>query len=132
MRSFPGYGRLSGQRLDDLRAGARVEPGEHKRDPVDFALWKATKPDEDSSWGRPGATAGRAGTSSARPWRRSLWPRVRIHGGGRDLIFPHHENEIAQSALGRPAVAQVWAHNGMLRMAGEKMSKSEGNIDPLH
>ena len=133
VRSHPAYGELSGQRLDDLEAGARVEPGEHKRDPLDFALWKATKPDEDTWWDSPWGR-GRPGwhIECSAMAEQFLGREFAMHGGGRDLIFPHHENEVAQSrAAGRP-FAQVWAHNGMLRLAGEKMSKSEGNIDPLH
>ena len=132
VRSFAPYGELSGQRPDDLRAGARVEPGEHKRDPIDFALWKATKPGEDTSWPSPWGD-GRPGwhIECSAMAEKLLGPRFEVHGGGRDLIFPHHENEVAQSgAAGRP-FAQVWAHNGMLRLSGEKMSKSLGNIDGL-
>jgi cysteinyl-tRNA synthetase len=132
VRSFPPYGELSGQRPDDLRSGARVEPGEHKRDPVDFALWKATKPDEDTAWPSPWGE-GRPGwhIECSAMAEKLLGRQFSVHGGGRDLIFPHHENEIAQSvAAGRP-FASVWAHNGMLRLSGEKMSKSEGNIDLL-
>ena len=132
VRSFPPYGDLSGQRPDELRAGARVEPGEHKRDPVDFALWKATKPDEDTAWPSPWGE-GRPGwhIECSAMAEKLLGREFAVHGGGRDLIFPHHENEVAQScAAGRP-FARVWAHNGMLRLSGAKMSKSEGNIDPL-
>jgi len=132
VRSFPAYGELSGQNPDELRAGARVEPGEHKRDPVDFALWKAAKPDEDTSWPSPWGE-GRPGwhIECSAMAEKLLGPRFAVHGGGRDLIFPHHENEIAQSvAAGRP-FATVWAHNGMLRLSGEKMAKSEGNVDLL-
>ena len=132
VRSFPAYGELSGQRPDELRAGARVEPGEHKRDPVDFALWKATQPEEDTSWPSPWGE-GRPGwhIECSAMAEKLLGRRFAVHGGGRDLIFPHHENEIAQSVgAGRP-FASVWAHNGMLRLSGAKMSKSEGNIDLL-
>jgi cysteinyl-tRNA synthetase len=132
VRSFAPYGELSGQRPDDLRAGARVEPGEHKRDPLDFALWKATKPGEDTRWPSPWGD-GRPGwhIECSAMAEKLLGPRFEVHGGGRDLIFPHHENEVAQSgAAGRP-FARVWAHNGMLRLSGEKMSKSLGNIDGL-
>jgi cysteinyl-tRNA synthetase len=130
VRSFPDYGRLSNQDVDQLKESA--EPGEHKRDPVDFALWKATKPDEDTSWESPWG-AGRPAwhiecSAMAEQW---LGPEFALHGGGRDLIFPHHENEIAQSAGAGRRFAQVWAHNGMLRLSGEKMSKSLGNIDRL-
>ncbi len=133
VRSFPEYGALSGQRPDDVEAGARVEPGEHKRDPVDFVLWKANKPDEDTAWDSPWGR-GRPGwhIECSAMAERFLGREFALHGGGRDLIFPHHENEVAQSrSAGRP-FAQVWAHNGMLRLSGAKMSKSEGNIDPLH
>jgi cysteinyl-tRNA synthetase len=132
VRTFPEYGELSGQRPDDLRAGARVEPGEHKRDPVDFALWKATKPGEDTAWPSPWGQ-GRPGwhIECSAMAEKLLGRQFEVHGGGRDLIFPHHENEIAQScAAGRP-FARVWAHNGMLQISGEKMSKSQGRIDPL-
>ena len=132
VRSFAPYGELSGQRPDELRAGARVEPGEHKRDPLDFALWKATKPEEDTRWQSPWGD-GRPGwhIECSAMAEKLLGPRFEVHGGGRDLIFPHHENEVAQSgAAGRP-FARVWAHNGMLRLSGEKMSKSLGNIDGL-
>jgi cysteinyl-tRNA synthetase len=132
VRSFPAYGELSGQKPDDLRAGARVEPGEHKRDPVDFALWKAAKPDQDEVWESPWGR-GRPGwhIECSAMAERLLGREFELHGGGRDLIFPHHENEVAQScSAGRP-FARVWAHNGMLRLSGEKMSKSRGNIDRL-
>ncbi|MGZ4431605.1 MAG: cysteine--tRNA ligase [Gaiellales bacterium] len=132
VRSFPEYGRLSGQDLDHLLEGARVEPGEHKRDPLDFALWKATKPDEDTAWDSPWGR-GRPGwhIECSAMAERHLGREFPLHGGGRDLIFPHHENEVAQSrGAGRP-FAQVWVHNGMLNLRDEKMSKSIGNIDPL-
>ncbi len=132
VRSFAPYGELSGQRPDDLRAGARVEPGEHKRDPLDFALWKAHKPGEDTRWPSPWGD-GRPGwhIECSAMAEKLLGREFEVHGGGRDLIFPHHENEVAQSgAAGRP-FARVWAHNGMLRLSGEKMSKSLGNIDGL-
>jgi cysteinyl-tRNA synthetase len=132
VRSFPAYGELSGQRPDEMLAGARVEPGEHKRDPLDFVLWKATKPDEDTAWPSPWGD-GRPGwhIECSAMAEKLLGRAFEVHGGGRDLIFPHHENEIAQSrAAGRP-FASVWAHNGMLRLSGEKMSKSQGNIDGL-
>ena len=132
VRSFDRYGELSGQRPDDVEAGARVEPGEHKRDPVDFALWKATKDDEDTSWPSPWGDGRPAWhiEGSARA-EKLLGREFEVHGGGRDLVFPHHENEIAQScSIGR-GFARVWAHNGMLELRGEKMSKSEGNIEGL-
>jgi cysteinyl-tRNA synthetase len=132
VRSFPAYGQVSGQRPDQLREGARVEPGEHKRDPLDFALWKATKPDEDTWWESPWGQ-GRPGwhIECSAMAERHLGREFAVHGGGRDLIFPHHENEAAQSqAAGRP-FARTWAHNGMLQLGTEKMSKSLGNIDRL-
>jgi cysteinyl-tRNA synthetase len=133
VRSFPEYGRLSNQDPDQLIEGARVDPGEHKRDPLDFVLWKANKPDEDTAWDSPWGR-GRPGwhIECSAMAERNLGPEFTLHGGGRDLIFPHHENEVAQShAAGRP-FAHVWVHNGMLRLGGEKMSKSLGNIEPLH
>ncbi len=129
VRSFPGYGRLSGKSIDDLEAGARVEPGEGKRDPLDFALWKAAKPGEpawDSPWGkgRPGWHIECSAMSTS-----ALGDTFDIHGGGADLTFPHHENEIAQSegATGHPFV-RYWMHNGFVRVKEEKMSKSLGNF----
>ena len=132
VRSFDRYGELSGQRPDDVESGARVEPGVHKRDPVDFALWKATKDDEDTSWPSPWGDGRPAWHIECSAMAEKLLGReFEVHGGGRDLIFPHHENEIAQScSIGR-GFARVWAHNGMLELRGEKMSKSEGNIQGL-
>ncbi|MDZ7737264.1 MAG: cysteine--tRNA ligase [Gammaproteobacteria bacterium] len=127
--SFKDYGRLSGKHLDELRAGARVEVQESKQDPLDFVLWKAAKPDEpswDSPWGkgRPGWHIECSAMSTA-----CLGDTFDIHGGGMDLQFPHHENEIAQSvcATGQPFV-NVWMHNGFVRVDDEKMSKSLGNF----
>jgi len=127
--SFEGYGRLSGKSIEDLRAGARVEPGEHKRDPLDFALWKAAKPGEpawDSPWGRgrPGWHIECSAMSTC-----ALGHHFDIHGGGADQQFPRHENEIAQSegATGEPFV-NYWLHNGFVRVNEEKMSKSLGNF----
>jgi cysteinyl-tRNA synthetase len=127
--SFPGYGRLSGKDPQELRAGARVEVGEAKRDPLDFVLWKAAKPGEpawDSPWGpgRPGWHIECSAMSTG-----CLGNHFDIHGGGADLQFPHHENEIAQSegATGEPFV-NVWMHNGFVRINEEKMSKSLGNF----
>ena len=126
---FPGYGKLSGKRIEDLRAGERIEPGEAKRDPLDFALWKAAKPGEPSwpsPWGpgRPGWHIECSAMSTS-----CLGNHFDIHGGGLDLKFPHHENEIAQSeaATGEP-FANVWMHNGHVRVNDEKMSKSLGNF----
>lgn len=126
---FPQYGKLSRKKIDELEAGARVEVDERKRSPLDFALWKSSKPGEpawDSPWGR-----GRPGwhiECSAMSTKYLRQP-FDIHGGGRDLIFPHHENEIAQSegAYGKP-LARYWIHNGFLNVNQEKMSKSLGNF----
>src|SRR5512142_2765473 len=125
----PGYGKLSGRKLEDMQAGARIEVGEAKENPMDFALWKASKPGEpawDSPWGkgRPGWHIECSAMNLA-----ELGEQIDIHGGGNDLIFPHHENEIAQteSYTGK-SFARYWVHNGMLQMGGEKMSKSLGNI----
>ena len=109
------------------------EPNPLKEDPRDFALWKATKPGEDTLLGIAlGLEAGPAGTSSARRWPSSfLGPAFEIHGGGLDLVFPHHENELAQSRGAGREFARIWMHNGMLRLTGEKMSKSLGNIATL-
>jgi cysteinyl-tRNA synthetase len=122
---FPGYGKLSGRKTDDLRAGARIAVGEHKDDPLDFTLWKGAKPGEpawESPWGpgRPGWHIECSVMSTM-----YLGETFDIHGGGLDLIFPHHENEIAQSeaATGRP-FANYWVHNGLVNLSGEKMSKS--------
>jgi cysteinyl-tRNA synthetase len=123
------YGKLSGRKLDDMQVGARIEVGEAKDHPMDFALWKAAKPGEiswDSPWGkgRPGWHIECSAMNLA-----ELGEQIDIHGGGNDLIFPHHENEIAQteSYTGKP-FARYWIHNGMLQLGGEKMSKSLGNI----
>jgi cysteinyl-tRNA synthetase len=128
VRRFPGYGKLSGKNLDELQAGARVEVDERKRDPRDFALWKSAKPGEpawESPWG-----AGRPGwhIECSAMAMRYLGPSFDIHGGGDDLIFPHHECEIAQTEAdtGKP-FARYWIHNGMVNMGREKMSKSLGN-----
>ncbi|NVE00211.1 cysteine--tRNA ligase [Massilia sp. BJB1822] len=132
VRNFPGYGRLSGKSLDDLRAGERVDVNTGKRDPLDFVLWKASKESEpaevkwDSKWGsgRPGWHIECSAMSCS-----LLGEQFDIHGGGADLQFPHHENEIAQSegASGH-ALANYWLHNGFVRVDGEKMSKSLGNF----
>ncbi|NCP86103.1 MAG: cysteine--tRNA ligase [Anaerolineae bacterium CG_4_9_14_3_um_filter_57_17] len=123
------YGKLSARKLDDMQAGARIEVEEQKEHPMDFALWKAAKPGEpawDSPWGkgRPGWHIECSAMNLA-----ELGEQIDIHGGGNDLIFPHHENEIAQteSFTGKP-FARYWMHNGMLQLGGEKMSKSLGNI----
>ena len=128
-RKFSGYGKLSGQNLEDLNAGARVEVDKTKRNPADFALWKKQKPGEpawDSPWGkgRPGWHIECSAMST-----KYLGETIDIHAGGQDLIFPHHENEIAQSegASGRP-FARYWLHNGFINIENEKMSKSLGNF----
>ena len=128
VRRFPAYGRLSGKNLDELQMGARVEVDERKRDPRDFALWKAAKPGEpawDSPWG-PGRPGWHIECSAMSV--RYLGETFDIHGGGEDLIFPHHECEIAQTEAdtGKP-FARYWVHNGMVNMGREKMSKSLGN-----
>jgi len=123
------YGKLSGRKLDEMQAGARIEVGEAKEHPMDFALWKAAKPGEpawDSPWGkgRPGWHIECSAMNLA-----ELGEEIDIHGGGNDLVFPHHENEIAQSeSFTGKRFARYWVHNGMLQLAGEKMSKSIGNI----
>ena len=129
VRAFPGYGKLSGKAPDDLLSGARVAIEPHKRDALDFVLWKAAKPNEpawDSPWGR-----GRPGwhIECSAMSTHLLGPHFDIHGGGADLMFPHHENEIAQSegATGEP-LANYWVHVGLVQIKGEKMSKSVGNI----
>ncbi|MDF1529382.1 MAG: cysteine--tRNA ligase, partial [Sedimenticola sp.] len=127
--SFEGYGKLSGKSLEDLQAGARVDVDDQKRNPLDFVLWKAAKPGEpswDSPWGegRPGWHIECSAMSTC-----CLGDTFDIHGGGADLTFPHHENEIAQSegATGKPFV-NYWMHNGFVRINDEKMSKSLGNF----
>jgi cysteinyl-tRNA synthetase len=123
------YGKLSGRKLDDMQAGARIEVGEQKEHPMDFALWKAAKPGEvfwESPWGkgRPGWHIECSAMNLS-----ELGEQIDIHGGGNDLIFPHHENEIAQSeSYTGKEFARYWIHNGMLQLGGEKMSKSLGNI----
>lgn len=129
VRSFDGYGKLSNKNLDDLQAGARVEVDRKKRDPMDFTLWKPAKPGEPK-WKAPWSE-GRPGwhIECSAMIRALLGESIDIHGGGSDLIFPHHENEIAQSegATGKPFV-KYWMHNNMLTFGGGKMSKSLGNI----
>ena len=132
VRTLESYGRLSGRNLDELLAGARVEPSELKEDPLDFALWKAAKPGEpawDSPWG-PGRPGWHIECSAMAA--RYLGDGFDIHGGGTDLIFPHHENEIAQSegASGNQ-FARYWLHNGMVNLGGEKMAKSTGLVVDL-
>ena len=131
VRSFAGYGKLSRRKIDDLQAGARVERDDHKRDPLDFALWKGAAVDEwawDSPWGR-----GRPGwhIECSAMAEKHLKHGFDVHGGGMDLIFPHHENEIAQSEAAAPGqgdYARCWMHNGFVNVDKEKMSKSLGNF----
>ncbi len=128
VRNFSGYGKLSNQRLEDILAGARIEPGELKDDPLDFCLWKGVKDTSfwDSPWGR-----GRPGwhIECSAMATHYLGETLDIHGGGLDLIFPHHENEIAQSEsyTGKP-FSKYWLHHGLLTINGEKMAKSLGNF----
>ncbi len=131
--SMPDYGRLSKRSLDEMIAGARVEVAPYKRDATDFVLWKPSKPGEPA-WPSPAgiATPGRPGwhiECSAMSWKH-LGETFDIHGGGIDLVFPHHENEIAQSrcAFHTPVMANFWMHNGFLQVEGKKMAKSEGNF----
>src|SRR5205823_10696865 len=135
VRSFSQYGKLSKRNLDDLLSGARVEPGELKKDPLDFALWKATKPGEpssvswDSPWGK-----GRPGwhIECSAMCQKYLGTTFDLHGGGKDLVFPHHENEIAQSeAASGQDLARCWLHNGFVTIDAEKMSKSLGNFKSI-
>lgn len=129
VRSYPSYGRLTGQSIESLESGARIDPSEQKRDPLDFALWKGRKPGEpywEAPWGggRPGWHIECSAMSM-----RLLGETFDIHAGGQDLMFPHHENEIAQSeaATGRP-FARYWMHNGYINVNNQKMSKSLGNF----
>jgi cysteinyl-tRNA synthetase len=129
VRRFKDYGKLSKRRVDELQAGARIEVGEQKEDPLDFTLWKAAKEGEpawESPWGR-----GRPGwhIECSVMSMKYLGETLDMHGGGQDLVFPHHENEIAQSeaATGKPYV-NYWMHNGLLNLRGEKMSKSTGHF----
>ena len=130
VRSKADYGKLSGRDVDSMMAGARIEPGEDKEDPADFAVWKGAKPGEpswESPWGpgRPGWHIECSAMAS-----RYLGAKIDIHGGGQDLIFPHHENEIAQSEgySGQQPFVRYWLHNGWMTLNEEKMSKSLGNI----
>jgi cysteinyl-tRNA synthetase len=131
--AMPDYGRLSKRPLDEMEAGARVDVAPYKRSPLDFVLWKPSKPGEPS-WPSPAgiAASGRPGwhiECSAMSWKH-LGETFDIHGGGIDLVFPHHENEVAQTrcSFGTPAMANYWMHNGFLQVEGEKMSKSLGNF----
>jgi cysteinyl-tRNA synthetase len=133
VRSDPNYGALSHRRVDDMDQGEGVEGADRKEDPLDFALWKAQKPGEDTAWdapwgrGRPGWHIECSAMAEA-----LLGVGFEIHGGGSDLIFPHHENEAAQTRAARDAeLTRIWMHNGMLQLGGEKMAKSVGNIELL-
>ncbi len=130
VREYGPYGKLSGRSLDDLQAGARVAPGEEKEDPLDFALWKAAKPGEpfwESPWGK-----GRPGWHIECSAMSEPYLPLDIHGGGQDLVFPHHENEIAQSeAACSCELARFWVHNGFVQINAEKMSKSLGNFKTI-
>ena len=134
---MPDYGRLANRSLEEMEAGARVEVAPYKKGPMDFVLWKPSKPGEPS-WlspcgittpGRPGWHIECSAMAGA-----LLGETFDIHGGGIDLVFPHHENEIAQTrcAHGTPLMANVWMHNGFLQVEGEKMSKSLGNFVTIH
>jgi cysteinyl-tRNA synthetase len=130
--SFDGYGKLSNRRTEDMDQGEEAGSASLKEDPLDFALWKAHKEGEDTSWpspwgdGRPGWHIECSAMAEA-----ELGPSFAIHGGGSDLVFPHHENEIAQSEAAGRGFARIWMHNGMIETDAEKMSKSEGNIFQL-
>ncbi len=132
VRSFKDYGKLSGRDLDEMQAGARIAPGEEKQDPLDFALWKGAKPGEpawESPWGqgRPGWHIECSAMS-----KKYLPLPLDIHGGGQDLVFPHHENEIAQTeGCCDTEFARYWVHNGFVQVDSEKMSKSLGNFKTL-
>ncbi|TLS35539.1 cysteine--tRNA ligase [Pseudalkalibacillus caeni] len=132
-REFEGYGKLSHQSVDELRSGARIEVGEKKQNPLDFALWKAAKPGEpywESPWG-PGRPGWHIECSAMA--QKYLGDTIDIHAGGRDLAFPHHENEVAQSeALTGKTFANYWLHNGYININNEKMSKSLGNFVLVH
>ncbi|HLI32793.1 MAG TPA: cysteine--tRNA ligase [Solirubrobacteraceae bacterium] len=137
VRSDAAYGSLSHRRIEEMDQGEGVEGAERKRDPLDFALWKARKEGEDSAWGSPWGE-GRPGwhIECSAMAEAALGVGFAIHGGGADLIFPHHENEAAQSRCAHEQegaeLARLWVHNGMVQMTGEKMAKSLGNIAPLH
>ena len=129
-RKFPGYGKLSGQNIDDLEAGARIQVGDIKEDPLDFALWKARKSEDEIAWespwgmGRPGWHIECSAMS-----KKYLGTTIDLHAGGEDLQFPHHENEIAQSeGLSGQTFSRYWMHNGFITVNNEKMSKSAGNF----
>jgi len=134
VRSYPAYGELSHRNIEQMDQGEGAQGADRKRDPLDFALWKARKDDEDAFWDSPWGP-GRPGwhIECSAMAEEILGLGFEIHGGGSDLLFPHHENEAAQSAAahGEP-LTQLWVHNGMVRMADDKMSKSVGNVFVLH
>jgi cysteinyl-tRNA synthetase len=134
VRSYPDYGELSHRQVDDMDQGEGVEGAQRKRDPLDFALWKAQKEGEDTAWDAPWGR-GRPGwhIECSAMAETLLGTGFDIHGGGSDLVFPHHENEAAQTAAARgEPLTRLWVHNGMVRLEGEKMAKSVGNIFLLH
>jgi cysteinyl-tRNA synthetase len=134
VRAYPEYGELSHRRVEDMDQGEGVDGADRKEDPLDFALWKAHKPDEDSSWDSPWGP-GRPGwhIECSAMAESLLGVDFEIHGGGSDLVFPHHENEAAQTRAARGApLTRLWMHNGMVQQEGEKMAKSVGNIFLLH
>jgi cysteinyl-tRNA synthetase len=134
VRSDPAYGSLSHRHVEDLDQGEGVEGSERKEDPLDFVLWKARKPDEDAWWPSPWGD-GRPGwhIECSAMAEDALGVGFDIHGGGSDLLFPHHENEAAQTRCARgQELARIWMHNGMIQLTGEKMAKSVGNIALLH
>jgi cysteinyl-tRNA synthetase len=134
VRSDAGYGNLSHRRLDDMDQGEDLEGSARKEDPLDFALWKGHKEGEDTVWESPWG-AGRPGwhIECSAMAEQLLGVGFDIHGGGSDLVFPHHENEAAQTRAARGSeLAKLWMHNGMIQFTGEKMAKSVGNIAPLH
>jgi cysteinyl-tRNA synthetase len=134
VRSDPGYGTLSHRQLENMDQGEDVEGSQRKHDPLDFALWKAHKPGEDTCWEAPWGV-GRPGwhIECSAMAEQFLGVGFDIHGGGSDLVFPHHENEAAQTRAARgEELAKLWMHNGMIQFTGEKMAKSVGNIALLH
>jgi cysteinyl-tRNA synthetase len=134
VRSDADYGSLSHRHVEDMDQGEDVEGAARKHDPLDFALWKAHKPGEDTVWDTPWGR-GRPGwhIECSAMAEDLLGTGFDIHGGGSDLVFPHHENEAAQTRAARGAeLTRLWVHNGMIQMTGEKMAKSSGNIEPLH
>jgi len=134
VRSYPAYGALSHRTVDQMDQGEDLEGTERKRDPLDFALWKAEKPGEDTAWDAPWGR-GRPGwhIECSAMAEELLGVGFDVHGGGSDLLFPHHENEAAQTAAARGApLARIWMHNGMIQLEREKMAKSVGNVFALH